>query len=79
MLRKGEPFSVIRLNTTELGYGVIDDATGALTHIDGLAMRLNKERVKDVTALSNAEAKESDTAAVPVNQPIGPTSEPEPA
>lgn len=59
---KGKSFSIIRLNPHETGYGVVDDASGALVHIDGLALRLTKERAREVAATLNAEARETGSA-----------------
>lgn len=72
MAKKGESFSIIRLNATETGWGVVDDASGALAHIDSLAMRFTKERAQLIAAEMNAEAKERGTAAVRVDQPLDP-------
>lgn len=60
--REGKSFSIIRLNADDTGWGVVDDASGALIHIDGLAMRLTRDRAKEVAATLNAEAKERGTA-----------------
>ena len=60
MATQGKSFSIVRLNQRETGYGVVDDASGALVHIDGLALRLTKERADAVAAQLNAEAKERD-------------------
>ncbi|WP_020178370.1 hypothetical protein [Methylopila sp. M107] len=63
MSDKGKSFSIIRLNPEETGWGVVDDATGALVHLDGMALRLTKQRAKDVATQLNDEARESGSAA----------------
>lgn len=62
MAEKGRSFSIIRLNADETGYGVVDDASGALVHIDGLALKLTRERAKEVAAQMNAEAEDNGSA-----------------
>ena len=62
MAEKGKSFSIIRLNGDETGYGVVDDGSGALVHIDGLALKLTKERAREVAATMNAEANERGSA-----------------
>ncbi|WP_020179553.1 hypothetical protein [Methylopila sp. M107] len=62
MVEKGVSFSAIKLNTSETGWGVIDDASGALVHFDGLALRLTKERAREIADQLNAEARERGTA-----------------
>lgn len=57
MKQKGTSFSIIRLNNEETGWGVVDDATGALVHIDGLALKLTKERARQIAAEMNEEAR----------------------
>lgn len=57
MREKGASFSIIRLNVEETGWGVVDDGTGALVHIDGLALKLTKERAKQIAAEMNAEVQ----------------------
>lgn len=60
MSAKGKSFSVVRLNDwSENGWGVVDDASGALAHIDGLALKLTEARARTVAAELNAGAEES--------------------
>ncbi len=62
MVRKGTSFSIVRLNSYETGWGVVDDASGALVHIDGVALRLTKERAVEVAGKLNEEAQENGDA-----------------
>lgn len=57
MAGKGESFSIVRLNNEETGWGVVDDATGALIHIDGLALRLTKEKAQAIARELNDAAR----------------------
>lgn len=59
---KIKSFSIIRLNSTPEGWGVVDDASGALVHLDGLAIRLSKQRAVEIAGNLNAEAKERASA-----------------
>lgn len=59
---KGKSFSIVRLNNDPTGWGVVDDGSGALVHVDGLALRLTKERAKEISAKLNDEVKERGSA-----------------
>lgn len=78
MSEKGKSFSIIRLNSDPTGWGVVDDASGALVHIDGLALRLTKERAKEISGRLNDEAKERGTAAVAAGAAVCPGNAPSP-
>lgn len=65
MGEKGKSFSVVRLNDwSNTGWGVVDDASGALVHIDGLALKLTKERASAVADELNAGAREAPDSTV---------------
>lgn len=61
MSGKGTSFSIIRLNGSPEGWGVVN-ASGALVHINGMAIRLTRERAVEIAAHLNAEADERGAA-----------------
>ena len=48
-------YSIIRLNQwTDAGWGVVEDQSGSLVHIDGLALKLTQERAQALADDLNA-------------------------